>query len=565
MTEGTATEAAPERLRRLSGARLARLAGHGSRAAFTIIYHRHHREIHRYCCSLVGNEHDAYDALQNTMLRAFRGLQGERRDIAVRPWLFRIAHNESMSLLRARKHQAPVDPTQVGVAEPSTDPEAREELRDLVADLELLTHQQRSALLMREVGGLRFGEIGTALETSPNAAKQAVYEARVALHEIADGREMSCEEVRRKLSAEDRRLLRARRVRAHLRACDDCSRFKGEIAARRVKFAGITPPFSIPAVLALLRSTLGGAGAATGAGGVTGGTTTMLGAAALKAGVVAVVVGAGAYFGGVGVQDRGQSDLDRPGAPAHQVEGRLAHARTPTPTLHRSIGAPDVGASTPSGDRDARLERGAEHNQVTPAGASARGTWSGTPADDTPVGASSGSGQASGSPSSAPTAGQDGLPADGGGGTDSASPAQPPASPAVGADASPGASGSAPGHGATPPGQGGTPPGQAQTPPGQGGTPPGQAQTPPGQGGTPPGQAQTPPGQGGTPPGQAQTPPGQGGTPPGQAQTPPGQGGTPPGQAQTPPGQGGTPPGQARRHPPGGTPPGQGGTPPGHH
>ena len=178
---GIGTEAAPEQLRRLSGARLARLAGHGSRAAFTVIYYRHHREIHRYCCSLVGNEHDADDALQNTMLRAFRGVQGERREIAVRPWLFRIAHNESMSLLRARKHRAPVDPAQVEVAEPSTDPETREELRELVADLELLTHQQRSALLMREVGGLRFGEIGTVLETSPNAAKQAVYQARVAL------------------------------------------------------------------------------------------------------------------------------------------------------------------------------------------------------------------------------------------------------------------------------------------------------------------------------------------------------------------------------------------------
>jgi RNA polymerase sigma factor (sigma-70 family) len=89
--------------------RLARLAARGSEAAFAAIFERHHQALHRYCHSIVGNGHDASDALQSTMLKAYRALTGETREINLKPWLYRIAHNESISLLRERRSDSELD------------------------------------------------------------------------------------------------------------------------------------------------------------------------------------------------------------------------------------------------------------------------------------------------------------------------------------------------------------------------------------------------------------------------------------------------------------------------
>src|SRR4051794_41879226 len=86
-------------LRLLGDARLFRLAADGDTRAFEVIYERHHQALYRYCRSIVGNPEDAADALQSTMASALRAIAGEQRPIPLRPWLFRIAHNESVSIL----------------------------------------------------------------------------------------------------------------------------------------------------------------------------------------------------------------------------------------------------------------------------------------------------------------------------------------------------------------------------------------------------------------------------------------------------------------------------------
>ena len=274
--------------------RLVKLAARGSTPAFATIYRRHHKELYRYCRSLLGNDDDAGDALQNTMLQALRGLEGERREIALRPWLFRIAHNESVSLMRSRDRATPVAPEEVARAGGSDDLEGRERFAALISDIGQLSGHQRSALVMRELSGLEFGEIAAALETSPEAAKQAVYQARVALGELAEGRDMSCDEIRRKVSAEDRRLLRGRRVRAHLRGCSDCRAFEHQIRERSRALAGLAPTISVPGAAAVLQGALGGGAGAAGAG-----TASLLGAAAgakaIAAAAAALAVGAGLY------------------------------------------------------------------------------------------------------------------------------------------------------------------------------------------------------------------------------------------------------------------------------
>ncbi len=87
---------------RQSEGRLVRRAAKGDPAAFAEIFERHSQELYRYCRAILGDPDDAQDALQNTMDRVLRALPGEGRTIYLRPWLFRVARNESLSLIRNR-------------------------------------------------------------------------------------------------------------------------------------------------------------------------------------------------------------------------------------------------------------------------------------------------------------------------------------------------------------------------------------------------------------------------------------------------------------------------------
>jgi RNA polymerase sigma factor (sigma-70 family) len=140
--------------------RLARLAAQGDRQAFAAIYERYHAALHRYCRSIVRDADDASDALQNTMAQALRALPGERRRIELRPWLFRIAHNESVSLLRQRRPQVDISKATV-LEQPSVEREvaAREDVAQLSRDLRDLPERQRGALVMRLLTGLSLSEI----------------------------------------------------------------------------------------------------------------------------------------------------------------------------------------------------------------------------------------------------------------------------------------------------------------------------------------------------------------------------------------------------------------------
>src|SRR3954471_19569264 len=81
-------------------------AARGDAKAFAALYERHHQALYRYCRSILRHDEDARDALQSAMARAFAALQDERRDLELRPWLFRIAHNEAVTILRQRRPTA---------------------------------------------------------------------------------------------------------------------------------------------------------------------------------------------------------------------------------------------------------------------------------------------------------------------------------------------------------------------------------------------------------------------------------------------------------------------------
>jgi RNA polymerase sigma factor (sigma-70 family) len=247
--------------------RLARLVGTGHDRAFAMLFERYHQPLYRYCRSLVRNDEDAQDALQSTMIRALVALRSGQRDAPLRPWLYRIAHNESISLLRRRPATDELgDAVACTSLSPEEDVAQRERLATLVADLQELPERQRGALVMRELAGLAHTEIATTLGISVGAAKQTIFEARCGLAEFTEGRAMACDDVLRAISDGDGRGLRGRRIRAHLRACATCSMFTAAIPSRERDLAALAPPVA-PLAAAGLMTQLLGAGTSHGAGG----------------------------------------------------------------------------------------------------------------------------------------------------------------------------------------------------------------------------------------------------------------------------------------------------------
>ncbi|MEX2448383.1 MAG: sigma-70 family RNA polymerase sigma factor [Solirubrobacterales bacterium] len=306
MTEAAAPNPAgrrPGAARLLSDDRLTRRAARGDRGAFEEIYRRYQQDLYRFCLALVGSPQDAQDVLQNTMVKVLRALPGEERRIQLKPWLYRIARNESVETIRKRRPNAELEaeatPAAEGIAESV---EARERLRGLIGDLGELPERQRAALVMRELAGLGFAQIGAAFDSSAAVARQTVYEARLSLRQMEAGREMTCKAVMRELSEADGRVTRRRELRAHLRGCADCRAFRESIAGRRDALASIAP-LPAAASAALLNGVLGGSastgaagagGAAAGGAAAAGSATGTAGSATAAGGGLAGTIGTGA-------------------------------------------------------------------------------------------------------------------------------------------------------------------------------------------------------------------------------------------------------------------------------
>lgn len=333
-------------MRVLSDDRLTRRAARGDEHAFAAIFDRYHQRLYRYCLAILGNPQDAQDALQNTMVKVLRALPGEERKLELKPWLYRIAHNESIELLRRRRETRPLDMELAspgrGLAEEAM---ARDRLRLLISDLDQLPERQRGALVMRELAGLDFAEIGAAFGTSAAVARQTLYEARLSLRQMDEGRAMSCATVTKALSDGDGRVGRRRDVRAHLRTCTSCRRFREEIGGRERDLAALAP-LPVVAAAGLLQGLLGGHGGGGGglAGVLGGGAAKTLGASAALKGAATVAVVAAI---GVGAADRGGlvDVVPGGGSQASQAE----QAGTTSPSAAGSSKASGVSAAGDAG------------------------------------------------------------------------------------------------------------------------------------------------------------------------------------------------------------------------
>ena len=145
--------------------------------------------LHRYCARMTGSTVDGEDVLQDTLVKALTA-RAERASVDnLEGWLFRIAHNTSLDLLRRRARNNVVPLTEDFEAAPM--PEA-----DIVAvsfqTFLLLPELQRCAVILKDVLGHSIDEVASIADCTPAAAKSALQRGRAALRHLAqmpvDGR-----------------------------------------------------------------------------------------------------------------------------------------------------------------------------------------------------------------------------------------------------------------------------------------------------------------------------------------------------------------------------------------
>jgi RNA polymerase sigma-70 factor, ECF subfamily len=198
---------------RAETAELIARAQNGDEDAFAELVAPYRRELHVHCYRILGSVQDAEDAVQETLLSAWRGLGGFEQRASLRTWLYAVATSRCLNQLRAGRRRPHVElplhgielppPTELGEPvwlEPYPDallegglpsppgPEARYEMKETISlafitALQLLPAQQRAVLVLREVLGFRASEIAAILETTEESVTSALKRARSSLEQ----------------------------------------------------------------------------------------------------------------------------------------------------------------------------------------------------------------------------------------------------------------------------------------------------------------------------------------------------------------------------------------------
>jgi RNA polymerase sigma factor (sigma-70 family) len=273
----------------------------GHEEAFRAIHDRFHQRLFAYTRQMLpGSRQDAEDALQDIFVRAYSGLRANDRELSLRAWLYRVAHNRCVDELR---RPLPPTPEVLGILRPpSHDPtvqaEQRESLRRLIEDVRRLPDQQRSALLMRELGGMAYADVSGALGVSVPAVKSLLVRARIGLAQALEARDTACCEIREELIlAHDRGVRPSGLARRHMHDCSGCRAFRGQMRGVSRQFAALAPTLGPIGVIANLLGLGGGGGAGAAAASGAGGGVAAAGGAVGTGGAVA---SAGVLAGGVG-------------------------------------------------------------------------------------------------------------------------------------------------------------------------------------------------------------------------------------------------------------------------
>jgi RNA polymerase sigma-70 factor (ECF subfamily) len=184
----------------------------GDQHAFRELVEPYRSELHLHCYRILGSIHDAEDALQETLLAAWRGLGRFERRSSVRTWLYSVATNRALNMVRAAKRRPQAElpmPPNVSLPEPTRraepiwlepypdvlldadlqalpGPEVRYEAKEaislaFVTALQLLPARQRAALILRDVLGFHAAEVAEILNATVESVTSALKRARATL------------------------------------------------------------------------------------------------------------------------------------------------------------------------------------------------------------------------------------------------------------------------------------------------------------------------------------------------------------------------------------------------
>ncbi|MBV9896935.1 MAG: sigma-70 family RNA polymerase sigma factor [Chloroflexi bacterium] len=185
----------------------------GDEAAFQELIDAHRHELHLHCYRMLGSFHDAEDALQETLIAAWRGLSSFEGRSSIRTWLYRVATSRCLNMLRSARAHAGEEalmqstelpqPTRLGevlwiepypdalidrVADRTPGPEVRYQSTEAVSlafvtALQLLPPRQRAVHILRDVLGFHAKEVAQMLESTEESVNSALKRARATVRE----------------------------------------------------------------------------------------------------------------------------------------------------------------------------------------------------------------------------------------------------------------------------------------------------------------------------------------------------------------------------------------------
>jgi RNA polymerase sigma factor (sigma-70 family) len=332
-------------------------AGHDD--AFRVIHDRYRQRLFAYTRQMLPHRQDAEDALQDIFVRAYAGLRANRRELALRAWLYRVAHNRCIDELRRPSPPPPevLELLRSPVHDPIDEADRRESLRRLIADVRRLPEQQRSALLMRELGGMSYADMAGALGVTVPAVKSLLVRARLSLGQALEARDTACSDIREELIvSHDRGQRPNANARRHMRDCSGCREFRHQLRGVSRRLAALVPtlgPIGVLAnVLGVGGAGSGAAGGALAASGAAGTSSAVVGVGAMSAGAthVATLLAAAVVTAG-GAVELQHSISASPAHHRHHARAALvapANHHVPqqsaAPATSSSVGSPEQAA-----------------------------------------------------------------------------------------------------------------------------------------------------------------------------------------------------------------------------